>query len=117
MAYAAPQHGWSNSASMPCWCSSTHLSWSARGGGSAATGNQGFGGRAALGYGPAGDSLRRPVWLGKDYYQAAAPGRQRSAGHLAHPLAARRARGGAAGVGGAGGGVRGVMEVVAQAFD
>jgi hypothetical protein len=29
--------------------------------------SKGFGGRAALGYGPAEESLRRPVWLGKDY--------------------------------------------------
>jgi hypothetical protein len=32
-----------------------------------APGAKGFGGRAALGYGPAEDSLRPPVWLGKDY--------------------------------------------------
>jgi hypothetical protein len=30
-------------------------------------GSKGFGGRAALGYGPTEESLRRPVWLGKDY--------------------------------------------------
>ena len=34
-----------------------------------APGPNGFGSRAALGYGPAEDSLRRPVWLGKDYQQ------------------------------------------------
>lgn len=32
-----------------------------------APGAKGFGGRAALSEGPAEDSLRRPVWLGKDY--------------------------------------------------
>jgi hypothetical protein len=32
-----------------------------------APGAKGFGGRAALGYGPAEGSLRSPVWLGKDY--------------------------------------------------
>jgi hypothetical protein len=32
-----------------------------------ASGAKGFGGRAALGYGPAEDSLRPPVCLGKDY--------------------------------------------------
>jgi hypothetical protein len=34
---------------------------------SPAPGAKGFGGRAALGYGPAEDLLLRPVWLGKDY--------------------------------------------------
>ncbi len=34
-----------------------------------APGTKGFGCPTALGYGPSEDSLRRPVWLGKDYYQ------------------------------------------------
>ena len=29
--------------------------------------SKGFGGRAAQGYGSAEESLRRPVWLGRDY--------------------------------------------------
>jgi len=32
-----------------------------------ALGAKGFGGRAALGYGPQESMVRRPVWLGKDY--------------------------------------------------
>jgi len=36
--------------------------------------SKGFGGRAALGYGPAEESLRRPVWLGKDYQLQRAAG-------------------------------------------
>ncbi len=52
-------------------------------------GTKGFGGRAALGYGPAEDSLRRPVWLGKDYQlqrQAGDPG-QRGHWRALSPLA------------------------------
>ena len=51
-------------------------------------GTKGFGGRAALGYGPAEDSLRRPVWLGKDYQlQRQAGGAQRCFWRALSPLA------------------------------
>jgi hypothetical protein len=54
--------------------------------------SKGFGGRAALGYGPAEESLRPPVWLGKDYQlQRQAGGDQRgfwrALSHLAGPVA------------------------------
>jgi hypothetical protein len=53
-----------------------------------APGAKGFGGRAALGYGPAEDSLRRPVWLGKDYQlQRQAGGAQRGFWRTLSPLA------------------------------
>ncbi len=45
-----------------------------------APGAKGFVGRAALGYGPAEESVRRPVWLGKDYQlqrQVGGPGQRR----------------------------------------
>ena len=49
--------------------------------------SKGFGGRAALGYGPAEESLRRPVWLGKDYQlQRQAGGAQRGFWRALSPL-------------------------------
>jgi hypothetical protein len=43
-------------------------------------GTKSFGGCAALGYGPAEETLQLPVWLGKDYQL------QRQAGPLAELL-------------------------------
>jgi len=66
--------------------------------------SKGFGGRASGNR--AAESLRRPVWLGKDYQlQRAAGGRCGAAGVLAGPLAAGGSGGGAVGLDGAGGGV------------
>jgi hypothetical protein len=49
--------------------------------------SKGFGGRAALGYGPAEESLRRPVWLGKDYQlRRQADGAQRGCWRALSPL-------------------------------
>jgi hypothetical protein len=60
-----------------------------------APGAKGFGGRAALGYGVAEASLRRPVWLGKDYQLqrqpaggGAQPGWQRGHWRALSPLTA-----------------------------
>jgi len=53
-----------------------------------APGTKGFGGRAALGYGPAEGPLRRPAWLGKDYQlQRQAGGAQRGFWRALSPLA------------------------------
>jgi hypothetical protein len=50
--------------------------------------SKGFGGRAGLGYGPAEESLRPPVWLGKDYQlQRQAGGAQRGFWRALSPLA------------------------------
>jgi hypothetical protein len=49
-----------------------------------APGAKGFGGRGALGYGVAEASLRRPVWLGKDYQL------QRQAGDAGNPTGWQR---------------------------
>jgi hypothetical protein len=50
--------------------------------------SKGFGGRAALGYGPAEESLRPPVWLWKDYQlQRQAGGAQRGFWRSLSPLA------------------------------
>ena len=50
--------------------------------------SKGFGGRAALGYGPSEDSLRRPVWLGKGYQlQRQKGGTQRGFWRALSPLA------------------------------
>jgi hypothetical protein len=51
---------------MRCWCSSTPRTWWQKGR-SPPPASKGFGGRTGLGYGTAEDSLRPPVWLGKDY--------------------------------------------------
>ncbi|MEB3302355.1 MAG: hypothetical protein VKN56_10360, partial [Cyanobacteriota bacterium] len=51
-------------------------------------GAKGFGGRAALGYRATEESLRRPVWLGKDYQlQRQAGGAQRGFWRALSPLA------------------------------
>jgi hypothetical protein len=53
-----------------------------------APGAKGFGGRAGLGNGPAEESLRRPVWLGKDYQlQRQSGGAQRGFWRTLSPLA------------------------------